>query len=98
MKKMPVAAGLALALAAGSAIAADLPSMKGPPPAYVPPPPVISWNGLYGGVNIGYGFGASGAQTGGIAYLPPSVWAGNSAVIWNTSANDLNGVIGGCLF
>ncbi len=92
MNKLPVAAGLALALIAGSALAADLPSMKGPPPAYLPPPPVFSWNGLYGGINIGYGFAANNIETGALAVLPPatpnhwSVWSGKQ---------DLNGVIGG---
>lgn len=48
-------AALALALADGSAGAADLPSQKAPPP-YIPPPPVFSWTGLYVGANIGGGW------------------------------------------
>jgi outer membrane immunogenic protein len=59
MTKLPVAAGLALALAAGSAFAADLPSYKAPPP---PLPPMFSWTGLYGGVNIGGAFGNADNQ------------------------------------
>ena len=89
MTKLPVAAGLALALVAGSAFAADLPSMKAPPAYLPPPPPPFTWNGLYGGVNIGYGFGNSNQESG--AYTYPGfpnggAWAGTQ---------DLNGVIGG---
>ncbi len=36
----------------GSAFAADLPSRKAPPPAFVPPP-VMTWTGAYVGVNGG---------------------------------------------
>ncbi|MGD9543776.1 MAG: outer membrane protein [Methylocystis sp.] len=60
MTKLPVAAGLALALVAGSAFAADLPHYKGPP--LPPPPPMFSWTGLYGGVNIGGAFGNADNQ------------------------------------
>lgn len=82
MNKFSVAAGIALALAAGSALAADLPSMKAPP-AYIPPPPVLSWNGLYGGVNIGYGFGADSRHYGAAGL---GAWAAN---------HDPHGVLGG---
>ena len=47
---------LALALAAGSAFAADLPSLKAPPP-YVPPPPL--WTGFHVGLNAGGTWAAS---------------------------------------
>ncbi len=49
----------ALALCAGSAFAADLPSHKGPAPAYLPPPPPPLWTGFYVGLNAGYTFGGS---------------------------------------
>ena len=86
MKKLAVATGFALALTAGSAFAADLPSRKGPP-VYVPPAPVLSWNGLYGGVNIGYGFGASGG----------SISGGDtaSAIGWSYPTPSVDGVLGG---
>ena len=50
-----VFAALALALTAGSSIAADLPSHKAPPP-YIPPPPIMTWTGFYAGLNLGGGF------------------------------------------
>jgi outer membrane immunogenic protein len=58
--KKTLIAGTALSLilsAAGSSFAADLPSRKGPPPVYVPPPPL--WTGFYAGLNAGYSWGAS---------------------------------------
>jgi outer membrane immunogenic protein len=39
----------------GSALAADLPSAKGPPVYAPPPPPPPSWTGFYIGLNAGYG-------------------------------------------
>ncbi|QGM96986.1 outer membrane protein [Methylocystis parvus] len=92
MTKFPVAAGIALALVAGSALAADLPSRKGPPPAYIPPPPAFSWTGLYGGINIGYGFSAGGVQDGGLTVLPPAT--ANHFAFWSAGAG-VNGVAGG---
>jgi len=94
MTKLPVAAGLALALVAGSAFAADLPSRK-EAPVYIPPAPMFSWTGLYGGVNIGYGFSAGGqwqgVQNAGTFALP-AVLPGAAA--WSAASN-LNGVLGG---
>ena len=52
------ATAIALALSAVSAVAADLPSMKGPP-AYLPPPPIFTWTGFYVGVNLGGGWRAN---------------------------------------
>jgi len=52
------AVALSLALCAGSALAADLPSRKAP--AYLPPPPPPPlWTGFYVGLNAGYTFGGS---------------------------------------
>ena len=51
MKKIALYAA-ALALTAGSALAADLPSYKAPPPPPPPPPPM--WTGFYVGLNAGY--------------------------------------------
>jgi outer membrane immunogenic protein len=50
-----VALGALFSLLIGAAQAADLPTMKGPPPA-PPPVPVFSWTGAYSGGNIGVGF------------------------------------------
>jgi outer membrane immunogenic protein len=59
MKKALSLAAAALALSAGSALAADLPSRKAPPPAYLPPPPMMIWTGFYAGVNVGGAWAAS---------------------------------------
>ena len=64
MRKLGSVAGLALALTISSTFAADLPSLKAP---IVAPPPAFSWTGLYGGVNIGYGFGNSDQDPGWMA-------------------------------
>lgn len=100
MAKASYLAGVALALVAGSALAADLPSRKAPPPAFVPPPPAFSWTGLYGGVNIGYGFGASSSIRGSeLITQAPGLGAFTGPVdvaagAWNMPTN-LNGVLGG---
>ena len=57
--KNSICAMLALTLSASAAVAADIPSTKAPPPVYVPPPPVLTWNGFYVGLNAGYTFGDS---------------------------------------
>jgi outer membrane immunogenic protein len=58
MKKIALAVA-ALALTAGGAFAADLPSRKGPPVLPPPPPPPPMWTGFYAGLNAGYGFGTN---------------------------------------
>ena len=50
---------VAAATMAGSAYAADL----RPPPAYVPPAPILTWTGFYLGLNAGYGGGVSSNAT-----------------------------------
>ncbi|MGJ0395802.1 MAG: outer membrane protein [Methylocystis sp.] len=56
MKKRVFGLVVAASLTVMSASAADLPSRKGPPPVYVPPPPVLTWTGLYVGLNLGGGW------------------------------------------
>jgi outer membrane immunogenic protein len=41
---------------ASSALAADLPTTKGPPPAPYYAPPAFTWTGFYIGINGGWGF------------------------------------------
>lgn len=50
-------AGVASFALASGALAADLPSTKGPPVYTPPPPPSFSWTGFYIGANAGGGFG-----------------------------------------
>ncbi len=57
MKTQISTIAIILALSAGSAFAADLPSTKAPP--YIPPPPPPMWTGFYAGLNAGYGWGAT---------------------------------------
>ena len=84
MKKISVAIAAA-ALSATSALAADLPSRKGPPPAYLPPPPVLTWTGFYVGGNVGggwtenYNVGGAGTVFNGFVWVPAIVPAGTSS-------------------
>ena len=96
-------AAISLALSAGSALAADLPSLKAPP-VVVPPPPL--WTGFYFGANVGGIFDAStGAtttatpifnDTTGAALGAPSYFGTASAASIASNASLSNaGVIGG---
>jgi outer membrane immunogenic protein len=87
MKRLLSAASLiALALSAGSALAADLPYRKDAPVYVPPPPPPATWAGLYAGANIG---GAWGAGSGNSSYW--NLYGVNGGV-----SNTLNGgVLGG---
>jgi outer membrane immunogenic protein len=69
-----------LAISAGAALAADLPSRKAPmlPP---PPPPPPMWTGFYAGLNAGYGFGGSNN----ITTVTP-VWDEYASTYFNTWA------------
>jgi outer membrane immunogenic protein len=72
---------LLVVIAAGAqALAADLPSPGAPPPraAFIPAPPAWSWNGLYFGINGGYGFGRSEWVTPGFDIGPFSVTGGQA--------------------
>ena len=98
------AASVALALVAGSAFAADLPSRKSAP-VYVPPAPLFIWSGLYGGVNVGYGFGNGDQDVGGMSYITPALQTfppgpGKAVLAFPGSsafggANNMTGIVGG---
>ena len=96
-------AAIALVVSAGSALAADLLSLKAPP-VIVPPPPL--WAGFYFGANVGGIFDAStGANTtaaplfndtAGLALGAPSYFGTASAAsIANNASLGNAGVIGG---
>jgi outer membrane immunogenic protein len=53
-----------ICLAGGTALAADLPSEKGPPVYAPPPPPAFSWSGVYIGGQVGYGWGKTTGYSG----------------------------------
>jgi outer membrane immunogenic protein len=54
LRKLLLSSAAATAML-GSAMAADLPSRKAPPVAFVPPP-VFTWTGFYIGGHVGYGW------------------------------------------
>ncbi len=77
MKKILLSAtALSLALTA-SALAADLPSRKAPP-AYVPPPPPLTWNGFYAGLNIGGTWSSNNLNGASSAYWDPRLPFGST--------------------
>jgi len=98
---------IALALTAGSAIAADLPSRKEAPVYVPPPPPPPLWTGFYVGLNIGGGWDANGGQSGASGYYDPNYSVGaivpkNSAIGPNlfflpngNTLGSAGGVVGG---
>ncbi len=87
-----VIAALMVGGAGAAASAADLPHYKAPP---APPPPAFTWTGLYGGVNIGYAFGASSQETGGLSYVSAgALGVAPFGSAWTTGQN-LQGVVGG---
>lgn len=84
MKKILLSAtALSLALTA-SAFAADLPSRKAPP-AYVPPPPPLTWNGFYAGLNLGGGWSANSGRNLVSAYWDPNYQFGGQGFYPNES-------------
>ena len=91
MKKILLSA-VSLAVLTGSAIAADLPTRKEP---VLPPPPSFTWTGLYGGINVGYGFGAGGADTGSLYGTTAAVRSTQSiSSSWSNTITP-SGVLGG---
>ncbi|QGM99164.1 outer membrane protein [Methylocystis parvus] len=87
----------ALALTAGSALAADLPSRKGPPVLPPPPPPPL-WTGFYVGLNAGGGWASSNSVTIGSTPIftnPAGPAAGIIAAHAGPAALSASGIIGG---
>ena len=54
-KKLLLSTAAVVAMS-GAALAADLPTTKGPP-LYTPPPPIFTWTGAYIGGQVGYEWG-----------------------------------------
>jgi outer membrane immunogenic protein len=70
MKKFVLFAAASVAtLSVATAFAADLPSRK-EAPVYIPPPPVMTWTGFYGGLNLGGGWQAKSSSN--------ALWGNNS--------------------
>ncbi|MFY9654985.1 MAG: outer membrane beta-barrel protein [Methylocystis sp.] len=61
----------------GSALAADLPYRKAP--LVEPPPPPMTWTGIYAGLNIGGGWNSSSSDNNANIYYDPSFALGQSA-------------------
>jgi len=106
MKNLLTSTAVALALCAGSAFAADLPSRKEAPVYVPPPPPPPLWTGFYIGLNLGGGWAANGGNN---SYLPyADTTYGVGAVPYSgaspnlfflpgggTTGNNTGGVVGG---
>ena len=80
LRRTLLASAGAIALT-GAAIAADLPS-RAPPPVYLPPPPILSWTGLYIGINAGYTWSNSNAvdTDGTPIFANPALPLGSSSI------------------
>lgn len=93
MKRIVLAA--AVALAVGPALAADLPAPPPPrAPAYVPVvAPIYNWSGIYIGANVGASFDSQGAPNNFIA-TGPFAGARTSAVSHNSTGIAAGGQIG----
>lgn len=77
--KASVLGAMASVFVMGAASAADLPSMKGPP-AYLPPPPVFSWDGWHIGVVGGYGGGTASYNNTIYSFgAVPAIWSVNTS-------------------
>ena len=80
----------AILLASSSAVAADLPS-RNPPVAYTSPPAMLSWTGIYAGLNLGGGWSAGNGN--GNAW---NLGGANGGVTNNIGgSNGSGGIIGG---
>jgi outer membrane immunogenic protein len=86
MKRLLLASTALCAALAPSAFAADLPTVKGPPPAPAVAPPVFNWTGFYIGGNVGAMWSQDGVETtDGFGGLP----------VGTTDTVDPSGLVGG---
>jgi len=107
MKRMIfTVSAIALALSAGTAFAADLPSRKEAPVYIPPPPPPPLWTGFYVGLNIGGGWAANGGNNSFLPYsdttfpIGSTPFPGASPNLFflpggGTTATNTGGVVGG---
>jgi outer membrane immunogenic protein len=84
MRNLAFIGVLSTAVSWGPAVAADLPSLKGPP--IYAPPPLFSWTGFYVGVTGGFGGGAVDGDT--VLAQPPLALGG--VVVWPGAASTLH--------
>ncbi|HTO79716.1 MAG TPA: outer membrane beta-barrel protein [Methylocystis sp.] len=78
MKKIAAISTIALAMGLGSALAADLPYRKAP--LIEPPPPPLTWNGFYAGLNIGGGWTSNNNNNNDMIYWDPNFAFGSTVV------------------
>ena len=88
-----VAPAIALALAAGSAFAADMPYRKEAP--YFMLQPSLSWTGFYGGLNVGGGWSATRGGNQFVPFTDPALPGSVFVLPGNNSASNSGGVVGG---
>jgi opacity protein-like surface antigen len=86
MKTKFLAIVMAVATAAGTAAAADLP--RNPAPYYYPPPAIYNWTGFYAGLNLGYQWGSVSNFSGN-----PSGIAGGGQIGYNCKSDNLSSAL-----
>lgn len=90
MNLKTLAAALAAATIAGAAFAADLPSRK-VAPAYIAPAPIMTWSGLYIGLNAGYGWSAGSTRINDVPAFFAPTWDTELAASTVLAGAPLNG-------
>ena len=96
MKMKSTLAALGCAMLGTTAMAADLPSRKAPPP-YIPPPPVFTWTGFYVGLQAG-GAWDRVSNNGNYGGMLAPFFPGAATTLWwagNSGANVKSGFVGG---
>jgi outer membrane immunogenic protein len=90
MRRQILLASVGAIAIAGSAYAADLP-YRGPPPVYLPPPPIFTWTGIYVGGQVGYAWGNDNVNLAG----PIPAARGREVFFDSSFGSRPKGVIGG---